>query len=171
MKRELVLFALIAAAMIVLSPAGAWAFNHDDVLDGIRYDVLAERVFEGVLDGKPYVLDGLMYFPLRTSGTMADVQIGPKEFVEGSGFKLEVGQMVTVVGMPVVIKDRVIVLAREIRNKSSVFVVRDRNGQPMWKMDRPIQMDPELGDNRVPVCQMIDRVAPLTRFQNGMPLA
>jgi hypothetical protein len=72
--------------------------------------------------------------------------------VWSSGFKLGSGQMVTVVGMPIVISHREMVLAREVTIRGSVFVVRDRNGEPMWEMDRPIQMDPDVGDNSLPVC-------------------
>jgi len=44
------------------------------------------------------------------------------------------------------------VLAREITIGGFVFVVRDRNGEPMWQMDRPIQMDPDVGAGSPPVC-------------------
>lgn len=155
MKKELLLFALIAAAMVVVSAKAVRASDLDDVLDRVRYDVLAERVFEGAADGKPHVLEGFMYFPLKTSGRMVDVQIGPKKFVERSGFRLDAGQMVTVVGMPVVINDREIVLAREVRTTTAIFIVRDRTGRAMWKMDLPIQMDPELRNNHFPVCDVI----------------
>jgi hypothetical protein len=152
MKKERLLFALIAAAIVLLSAKAVAAFERDDVLDRVRYDVLAERKFEGVVLDKPRVFDGFMHFTLRTSDAMAVVQIGPKDFVQRSGFKLDAGQTVTVVGMLVVFGDRQIVLAREITNNGSVFVVRDRNGQPLWEMDRPIQMDPKFGDDRDPVC-------------------
>ena len=71
-----------------------------------------------------------------------EVQIGPEELVERSGFKLKIGEMVTAVGMPLVWYGREIVLAREVRKYDSVLVVRDRDGYPMWDMNRPIQMDP-----------------------------
>jgi len=57
------------------------------------------------------------------------VEIGPKEFVERSGFKFSSGQIISVVGMPIVISHREMVLAREITTGDSVFVVRDRNGE------------------------------------------
>jgi len=57
------------------------------------------------------------------------IEIGPKEFVERSGFKFSSGQIMSVVGMPIVISHREMVLAREITTGDSVFVVRDRNGE------------------------------------------
>jgi hypothetical protein len=50
--------------------------------------------------------------PWTNNGAVA-VEIGPKEFVERSGLKLGSGQMVTVVGMHIVISHRAMVLARE----------------------------------------------------------
>jgi hypothetical protein len=86
-----------------------------------------------------------MYFPLRAANTTMEVQIGPKEFVDRSGFKLNVGEAVTVIGMPLIdIKnERQVVLAREVSSMNAVLVVRDRFGLPLWERDRPIYMDPE----------------------------
>jgi cytochrome c553 len=106
--------------------------------------VLAERVFEGSVGSKGHVVEGLVYFPFRTADDVMEVQIGPEEFVKRSGFKLKPAEMVTVPGMRVVLKDRQILLAREVRSMDAVMVVRDHNGQPMWNTDRPIQMDTEL---------------------------
>jgi hypothetical protein len=74
---------------------------------------------------------------------MMEVQIGPKEFVERSGFKLNTGDMVTVIGMPVVIKERRVILAREVSGMDCLLIVRDQIGLPLWEKDRPIYMDPE----------------------------
>jgi hypothetical protein len=86
----------------------------------------------------------LMYFALKLSDRTVEVQIGPEEFVERSGFKLTVGEMVTTTGMRLVWSGREMVLAREVRNAASVLVVRDRNGYPMWDARRPVEGDPEL---------------------------
>ena len=151
MKKELLLSGLIATAMVLLFTSAVGAFERDNLLDRVRYAVLAEREFEGVVLDKPGVYDGDMHFTLRTNDALGVVQIGPKDFVQRSGFKLDAGQTVTVVGMLVVFADRQMVLAREIASNGSVFVVRDRNGQPLWK-DPPIQMDPKPGDERDPIC-------------------
>jgi hypothetical protein len=34
-----------------------------------------------------------------------------------------------------------------------VFTIRDRNGGPMWDLDRPIQMDPDRAESVL--CEMI----------------
>jgi hypothetical protein len=147
-----VLFPLITAALLFLVLTAAGTFAADGLQDSVQYDVTAEQVFIGVVHDKPSEFEGRMYFTLWTSNGMVAVEIGPKEFVERSGFKLAPRQMVTVVGMPIVISNRDMVLAREITMRGSVFVVRDRTGQPRWRIDRPIQMDPEVGDTSIPVC-------------------
>jgi hypothetical protein len=151
MKRA-ILFALITAAIVLLLGTAAGALVLDRVRDRMQYDPKAEQVFVGTVHDKPMLFEGRMYFTLWTSNGAVAVEIGPKEFVERSGFKPGSGQMVTVVGMRVVLSTREMVLARVITLGGSIFVVRDRNGEPMWDMDRPVQMDPAVGDNSLPVC-------------------
>ena len=59
------------------------------------------------------------------------------------------GAIVTVVGMPVMLEDREVVLAREVRSMGMVLIVRDRNGAPMWDVNRPVQMDPDFAESTV----------------------
>ncbi len=134
--------------------ADAWD-RRDEIggIDRIRYDVVAEQVYEGTVASRGHVIDGLMYFALRMSDGTVEVQIGPEEFVERSGFKLKIGEVVTTVGMPVVWNGRHIILAREVSNMTSVLTVRDRDGYPMWDMNRPIEMDPERSAFRL--CEMM----------------
>ena len=142
MRNKLLFCVLFAAAIVLLGAVIVGALDRPD-RDVIGYNVLSERVFKGIVASKGHIIEGLMYFPLRTANTMMEVQIGPKEFVERSGFKLNAGDMVTVIGMPVVMKERQVVLAREVSSMSGVLVVRDRVGLPLWEKDRPILMDPE----------------------------
>jgi hypothetical protein len=151
MKRA-ILLALITTTIVLLLGTAAGALAADRVRDDVTYDLKAEQVFVGTVHGKPTLFAGRMYFTLWTGNGAVAVEIGPKEFVERSGFKLGSGQMLSVVGMPIVIDQREMVLAREIAIKGFVFVVRDRNGEPMWQMDRPIQMDPDVGAGSPPVC-------------------
>jgi hypothetical protein len=151
MKRA-ILLALITTTIVLLLGTAAGALAADRVRDDVTYDLKAEQVFVGTVHGKPTLFAGRMYFTLWTGNGAVAVEIGPKEFVERSGFKLGSGQMLSVVGMPIVIDQREMVLAREITIKGFVFVVRDRNGEPMWQMDRPIQMDPDVGAGSPPVC-------------------
>ena len=150
MKRA-IHFALITATIVLLISSAA-ALAADRLRDHVQYDVTAEQVFMGAVHDKPTAFEGRMYFTLWTSNGAFAVEIGPKEFVERSRFKLGSGQKVTVVGMPIVIDHREMVLAREVMIGGAVFTVRDRNGEPMWEMDRPIQIDPNIGDNSLPVC-------------------
>ena len=146
MVRKSFLYVLAGTAMLLLSAIVAGAFDRRDgvrEIDRIRYDVRAEQVYEGTVGSKGRVVDGLMYFTLRMSDRTIDIEIGPEEFVEQSGFKLKIGNVITATGMPLVWNGRDIVLAREVSTMTSVLVVRDRDGYPMWDLDRPFQMDPE----------------------------
>jgi hypothetical protein len=95
-----------------------------------------------------------MYFTLRMSNRSVEVQIGPTDFVERCGFQLKIGEMIEVVGMPLFWNGRNVVLARRVSNATSVLVVRDRDGHPMWDMKTPVQMDPELLERHL--CEMIE---------------
>jgi hypothetical protein len=92
------------------------------------YDVRAERVLEGIVAGKGHVMDGLMYFPLKTADTIVEVQVGPKEFVERSTFIFKPGDTVVVVGVPVVLNQHAVVLARQISGMNGTLILRDDDG-------------------------------------------
>jgi len=136
MRNKLVFFTIFAVAIVLL----AGVVSVGDRRDVIGYNLLKERMFEGIVASKGHIIEGLMYFPLKTANTKMEVQIGPKEFVDRSGFKLNVGETVTVIGMPLIdIKnERQVVLAREVSSMNAVLVVRDRFGLPLWERDRPI---------------------------------
>jgi hypothetical protein len=146
MRNKLLFCMFLASAVVLLAGVVVGAFDRPDRdSDAIGYNVLAERMFEGTVASKGHIIEGLMYFPLLSSAdTVVEVQIGPKEFVERSSFKLKTGDKVTVVGMPVVMKEREVVLAREVSSMNGVLIIRDPMGLPLWdKTDRPLQMDPE----------------------------
>ena len=92
------------------------------------YDVRAERVLEGIVAGKGHVMDGFMYFPLKTTDTIVEVQVGPKELVERSTFIFKPGDTVVVVGVLVVLNQHGVVLARQISGMSGTLVLRDDDG-------------------------------------------
>ncbi len=138
------LLTCVSLAALVLSAIVAGAMDRRDrVPDILGYNVLAERMFKGIVASEGHISAGLMYFFLRTADTTVEVQIGPKDFVKYSGFKLQNGDMVTVIGMPVVLKDRQVVLAREVRTMKGILIVRDHVGLPLWEGNRPFLMDPE----------------------------
>jgi hypothetical protein len=138
MRNKLVFFTVFAVAIVLLAAVVVSALDRND-RDVIGYNVLKERMVEGIVASKGHIIDGLMYFPLRTVDTMMEVQIGPKEFVERTGFKLTIGETVTVIGMPVTLNERQVVLAREVRTMNGVLVVRHQIGVPLWERDRPIR--------------------------------
>lgn len=148
----------VAAAVISLAAVAIGAVDwRDRNPDIARYEVKAERMFEGTIASHGHILEGLMYFPLKISQTVMEVQIGPKEFVARSGFKLTPGDMVEVIGVPVIVNDREVVLAREVRSMNGVLIVRDDTGVPLWERNRPIQMDPELQTLFSKMCQMFSK--------------
>jgi len=156
MGKRFFLSVFAGTAMLIPSAITAGALDCRDVrcIDHFRYDASAEQIYEGTVGSKGHVVEGLMYFALRMSGRTLEVQIGPEEFVQHSGFKFKIGEMVTVVGMPLVLNGRDIVLARELTNMTSVFIVRDHDGYPMWDTTRPVKMDPELSE--LHLCEMIE---------------
>jgi hypothetical protein len=156
MRNKLLFCMLFAAEVVLLAAAVLGAYDRPDRdNDAVGYNVLGERVFEGTAGSRGHVIEGLVYFPLRTANTVLEVQIGPKEFVERSGFRLKAGDIVTVVGMPVVMHEREVVVAREVSGMKGALIVRDPMGLPLWETDRPIQIDPERQMRSSKICTVI----------------
>ena len=146
MRSKLLFCALFAAATVLLAAAVVVAFNPSGPdRDVTGYNPLAERIFKGTVASKGYVVEGLLYFPLRTKDALLEVQIGPEDFVQRSGFKLNAGDTVTVIGMPVIMMNRQIVLTRQVRSRNGMLIVRDQAGLPLWERELPVQMDPVRG--------------------------
>jgi hypothetical protein len=146
MRSRLLFCALFAAAIVLLAAVTSVAFNPrgPDRHAIVGYNPLAERMLKGTVASNGYVIEGLLYFPLRTADATVEVQLGPKDFVERSGFKLNTGDMVTVIGMPVMMMNRQVVLTREVTSASGVLTVRDQVGLPLWERE-PVLMDPVWG--------------------------
>jgi hypothetical protein len=143
MRNKLVFFCMLLAALaILMATAIGVSYDRRD-RDVIGYNVLKERMFQGVVESKGHPIGDLVYFSLKMANGIVEVQIGPKEFIERSGFKLNAGDRVTVIGMPVVMNEQQVVLAREVRSMDGMLMVRDQVGRPLWETDRPILMDPE----------------------------
>ena len=130
MRNKLVSFIFVSVLATlfasIIVDAGDWRdLNRDDG----SYDVKAERIFEGIVAGKRHIMEGLMYFPLKTADTIVmEVQLGPKEFVESTTFRLDRGDMVIVVGIPVVLNRRGVVLVRVISGMNGTLYLRDDRG-------------------------------------------
>jgi hypothetical protein len=129
MRRKLIFCLFIGVLATLLLDIGVNAIDRRDrhgTVDG--YDVRAERVLEGIVAGKGHVIDGFMYFPLKAADTIVEVQVGPKEFVERSTFIFKPGATVVVVGVPIVLNQHRVVLARQISGMNGTLVVRDDDG-------------------------------------------
>ena len=148
-----VLYRTAAGSVFAISRAGVLSSGTHTQMAFTVYDIAAERMFEGMVTRAAHSIDGTMYFTLKTAETDVEVQIGPRNFIERNGFKLKVGEMVTVIGVSSILRGREVLLAREIHSSGSVFIIRDRNGEPMWELDRPIQMDHDRAESVL--CEMI----------------
>jgi hypothetical protein len=157
----------LAAALVLLTAVVVGALDGRDHV--FSYKVLGERMFKGIVPSEARVLEGFMYFPLRTAYDTVEIQIGPKEFVERSGFKLNTGDEVTVIGMPVVMRGRQVVLARELRSMNGMLIVRDQRGLPLWENDRPVLMDPERRIRSSDLCYL--RFSHVSGYRGRLPTA
>jgi hypothetical protein len=145
--------AMLFAAVLVLSLKATAGASLPSRNPDVNYDVASERAFGGMVTRTAHSIAGTMYFTLKTADADVEVHLGPRDFIEKSEFKLKLGEMVTLIGVPLTLLGRQVVLAREIRCRKGVFVLRDRNGNPMWDADRPIQMDPDRAESVL--CEMI----------------
>jgi hypothetical protein len=129
MRNKLVFCLFIGVLATLLLDIAVNAIDTRDRQGSVdAYDVRAERVLEGIVAGKGHVMDGLMYFPLKTPDTIVEVQLGPKEFVERSTFIFKPGNTVVVVGVLVVLNQHAVVLARQISGMNGTLVLRDDDG-------------------------------------------
>jgi hypothetical protein len=129
MRRKLVFCLFIGLLATLLLDIAVNAIDRRDRHGTVdAYDVRAERVLEGIVAGKGHVIDGLTYFPLKTLDTIVEVQLGPKEFVARSTFIFKPGDIVVVVGVPVVLNEHAVVLARQISGMNGTLVLRDDDG-------------------------------------------
>ena len=68
MRNKLLFCMIVAAALVLLAAVVVGAFGGTDRdRDDIGYNVLAEKIFEGTVVGRGYVMEGLVYFPLKTA--------------------------------------------------------------------------------------------------------
>src|SRR5436190_20409998 len=67
MRNKLLFFCMFLAAIaVVLVTVSAVSSDwRDRIGDVVGYNVLAERVFEGSVESKPYMIAHIVYFPLR----------------------------------------------------------------------------------------------------------
>ena len=155
MRNKWFFFCMLLAALAILMVAVVVVSSDRSDRDVIGYNVLKERMFEGVVASKEHMIEDLMYFPLKIGNAIVEVQIGPKEFVERSGFTLNIGDRVTVIGMPIVVNEQHVVLARQVSSGNGVLIVRDQVGLPLWEKARPTPMDPERRIRSYEECELI----------------
>jgi hypothetical protein len=106
----LTLIVLALAMLLTASVAGNEIRLHRTAdirdLDRAPYNVLNECTYMGTVGSTGRLVDGIMYFPLKTATGTIDVHLGPKNFFESSKFKLKVGEIVSVTGATATIRGR-----------------------------------------------------------------
>jgi hypothetical protein len=154
-RKLLFCIVLAVTAVLFLALTAGSSDGLDATRDVIGYNVLAERLFEGSVEAKPYIVRTMVYFALRTADSLVQVQVAPKDFFKRSNFKIDVGDSLTVTGMPIVMNGRDVVLAREIKGPKGVLVVRNPMGVPVWEGEGPMKMDPERRMQSWEICDVI----------------
>jgi hypothetical protein len=148
MRNKLVYWALLALIMV---PFGAFAADRDLVCraDALRYDTRTDAHFEGRIEAVTQVRgfsisDSCTFVTISKAGVRTTFYVGPEKFIARNEFKLVVGDTVFITGASATDSaGRGIMLVRSIRNESTLLVLRNEEGVPMW-VNLPVEMDPEI---------------------------
>ncbi len=153
MLRKLTYWIILAMTLIAFP---VFADDRDIVCraDALRYDTAADMHFEGIVQAIAYVRgvsisDSCMFVTLSKAGSRTTFYIGPEKYIARNEFKLVVGDNVFITGAAAMdSNNRMIVLTRSIRNDSTLLVLRDEEGQPIW-VKSPVVLDPDVSDDPI----------------------
>jgi hypothetical protein len=122
------------AALAVLALAAAEDPRYDTATVVDLRVVLAET--REVPAAGPLAGVHLMVRPENARGNseLQDVYLGPAAFVNEFNFPLRPRDRLEVVGSKVKAGSASVVLAREVRHDSYTLYLRDRAGEPMWRL-------------------------------------
>ncbi len=81
---------------------------------------------------KDKALAGL-HLTVQTGSDSLDVYVGPVEFVKVCEFTFAKGDRVQVIGSKVTFEGAKVVLAREVTREKVTLLIRDKEGEPLWK--------------------------------------
>lgn len=132
---------LRAAAMTVaLVAGGAMATAQMTHGAGMAYDPKTEVTLEGTVD-EVMTMPGTqpmsgVHLALTTKDETLHVHVGTPEYLAREGLSFSKGDRVTVIGSRIAGEGFEAVLARTVTKGTVVIMLRDRDGQPRWTMDR-----------------------------------
>ncbi|MDA8082758.1 MAG: hypothetical protein M0024_03750 [Nitrospiraceae bacterium] len=73
-----------------------------------------------------------IHLTVRTDKEDIDVHLGPEWYIERQDTKIEQGDKVAIKGSRVVIDNKTVLIAAEVRKGESTLVLRDETGAPAW---------------------------------------
>jgi hypothetical protein len=77
-------------------------------------------------------LNGL-HLTAQSGADVFDIYIGPSEFVKVFDIAFAKGDKIQVIGSRVIFEGSTVVLAREATLRNVTFLLRDKQGEPLWK--------------------------------------
>jgi hypothetical protein len=77
-------------------------------------------------------LNGL-HLTAQSGADVFDIYIGPSEFVKVFDIAFVKGDKIHVIGSRVIFEGSTVVLAREVTLGKVTFLLRDKQGEPLWK--------------------------------------
>jgi hypothetical protein len=104
---------------------------------GPKYDPASETTLKGVVDDVKEVPNSFageagVHVLLKTSDGIIEVLIAPVGFLKDMDITFAKGEELKIIGAKVNKDGNALVLAREITQNGNEFVVRDKQGVPVW---------------------------------------
>ncbi len=137
--RNLMLFASIILTVVLAAPVVAQKCKSGSS----NYDPAAERTISGTIEeiteqdcqgncgGGRKACRGV-HLQLATGDKTYEIHVGPKDFLDDSGFKFAKGDEISIIGAPVPDEDEALI-ARQIDRGSETLTLRDEGGLPEWR--------------------------------------
>jgi translation elongation factor EF-4 len=102
-----------------------------------RYDTATVIDLKATVTGvrevpKDQALNGL-HLTVQSGADTFDIYIGPSEFVKVFDMTFAKGDKVQVIGSKVKFEGSTVVLAREATMGTVTYLLRDKEGEPLWK--------------------------------------
>lgn len=73
------------------------------------------------------------HLKLNTDSGILQVHVGPARFLRSQQIRFQVGDQVEVLGSRLQYQGEDALLAREVNRGDEVFILRDHQGQPVWR--------------------------------------
>jgi hypothetical protein len=104
---------------------------------GLRYDPASETTLKGVVDDVKEVPNSFagesgLHVMLKTSDGTVEVQVAPVSFLKDMEITFAKGEELKIIGAKVIKDGSPLVLARDITRNGNEFVLRDKEGAPVW---------------------------------------